>query len=71
MLHQFKGYVQEGEITHLPKYSFYMRIGAGDAQEAFSGKTIKVDDEGDEDIAEQAIASSRQDDTTFSKRTLR
>lgn len=60
MLHQFKGYIQEGEITHLPKYNFYMRIGAGDAQEAFSGKTIKVDDEGSEEIAKRTITSSQE-----------
>lgn len=59
MLHQFKGYIEEGEITHLPKYNFYMRIAAGEAQEAFSGKTIKLDDVGDESVARQVIESSR------------
>lgn len=60
MLHQFKGYVEEGEVTHLPKYSFYMRIAAGDAQEAFSGKTIVLDSTGDIGVAERVIESSRE-----------
>lgn len=60
MLHNFKGYVQEGEITHLPKYSFYMRIGAGEAQEAFSGRTIKVEDSGSEEVAELVMQASRE-----------
>lgn len=60
MLHQFKGYVEEGEITHLPKFNFYMRIAAGDAQEAFSAKTIVLEDSGNESIAEQVIAASRK-----------
>jgi hypothetical protein len=64
MLHQFRGYVQEGEITHLPKYSFYMRIAAGDAQEALSAKTIKIEDEGSEDVAKRAIKSSRDNYAT-------
>lgn len=60
MLHNFKGYVQEGEITHLPKYNFYMRIGAGEAQQAFSAKTIKVEDAGSEEIAKRVIESSKE-----------
>lgn len=60
MLHQFKEYVEEGEITHLPKYNFYMRIAAGEAQEAFSGKTIKIESVGSEEVAERVIESSRE-----------
>lgn len=60
MLHQFKGYVEEGEITHLPKYNFYMRIAAGDAQEAFSGETIVLEGSGDGDVAKRAVAASQK-----------
>ncbi len=60
MLHQFKGYVEEGEITHLAKYNFYMRIAAGDAQEAFSGRTIRLENQGDNNVAERVIESSRE-----------
>ncbi len=60
MLHQFKGYVEEGEITHLPSFNFYMRIGAGKAQEAFSGTTVVMEDIGSEEIATTAKEVSRQ-----------
>lgn len=60
MLHQFKGYIEEGEIMHLPKYNFYMRIGAGEAQEAFSGKTIVLDNPSNEEVAERVIEASRE-----------
>ncbi|HET9412201.1 MAG TPA: type IV secretion system DNA-binding domain-containing protein [Candidatus Saccharimonadales bacterium] len=60
MLHQFKGYIEEGEITHLPKYNFYMRIAAGDAQEAFSGETIVLEGSGDENVAKRAVAASQK-----------
>ena len=60
MLHQFIGYVEEGEITHLPKYNFYMRIAAGESQEAFSGETIVLEDEGDEEMRERVIAASQK-----------
>jgi hypothetical protein len=61
MLHQFKGYVEEGEITHLPSFNFYMRIAAGKAQEAFSGTTVVMENEGSEEIAEAAKELSRHD----------
>jgi hypothetical protein len=60
MLHQFKGYVEEGEITHLPKYNFYMRIAAGEAQEAFSGRTIVLESPGDMVTAARVVDNSRE-----------
>ena len=37
-----------------------MRIAAGEAQETFSGNTIKLDDQGDNGTAEMVIAESRK-----------
>jgi len=52
--------IAEGEIAALPSYNFYMRIAAVESQEAFSGETIVLEDEGDEDMREQVIAASQK-----------
>ena len=52
--------VAEGEIAALPSYNFYMRIAAVESQEAFSGETIVLKDEGDEEMQERVIAASQK-----------
>jgi hypothetical protein len=52
--------VAEGEIAALPSYNFYMRIAAVESQEAFSGETIVLGDEGDEDMRERVIVASQK-----------
>lgn len=52
--------VSEGEIAALPSYNFYMRIAAVESQEAFSGETIVLKDDGDEETRERVIAASQK-----------
>jgi hypothetical protein len=40
LLHQFRPYIEEGEILNLPAYNFYMKIAAVEPQEPLSGETI-------------------------------
>jgi len=56
----FRPYIEEGEIANLPSFNFYMRISAVNTQEPFSGETLLLESNGDEDIAEKATAMSRK-----------
>lgn len=56
----FSPFIRQGEIANLPTYNFYLRIAAVVAQEPLSGQTIILHDDGDEDIAQEVINSSRQ-----------
>ncbi len=60
MLHQFKDRIEEGEIMRLPKHNFYIRIGAGDAPETFSGETILITDQGSKEIANLVKKTSKE-----------
>lgn len=60
LLPLFSPYLEEGNIANLPPYNFYMRASAIQSQEPFSGETIRLEDNGDEGIAEQVIQSSRE-----------
>jgi hypothetical protein len=42
ILPQFRPYIEQGEIASLPSYHFYMRLGALNPEEPFSGVTIPV-----------------------------
>jgi hypothetical protein len=55
----FSPYVEQGEIANLPSYSFYIRISAIHSQEPLSGRTILLNNEGDEVIAKSVIEYSR------------
>lgn len=56
----FRPFLEEGEIAHLPAYSYYVRIAAVQAREPMSGVTVMVDDVDESEIAERVIASSRR-----------
>lgn len=56
----FSPFINQGEIANLPAYSYYVRIAAVDSQEPMSGMTVVVEDKGNEAIARQVVASSRQ-----------
>lgn len=56
--------VSEGEIAALPSYNFYMRIAAVESQDAFSGETIVLEDEGNEGMRERVIAASQKNYAT-------
>lgn len=60
MLHLFDRYIDKGAISNLPAYNFYTKLSGGlEPQEPLSGKTVVLEDEGSEEIAEQAIEASR------------
>lgn len=59
LLPLFSPYVEQGEISNLPAFNFYTKLSAMQAQEPTSGQTLLLASEGDEDIAERAIARSR------------
>ena len=59
-LPQFSPSVQKGAIFNLPRYRFYMKLGAKDPQEAFSGVTLPAEFKKDPDKVAQIIAASRK-----------
>jgi hypothetical protein len=60
LLHQFRPYIEEGEILNLPAYNFYMKIAAVEPQEPLSGETVVLlKDEADDKRAEVVIQESR------------
>jgi len=60
LLPLFQPYVDVGEISKLSSFNFYMSVRALTTQEPFSGETVPLGFEGDEDIAEQVVVASRQ-----------
>lgn len=61
----FKPYIEEGEIANLPSFNFYMKVSAVKSQEPFSGETIVLKYKGNEEVANEVVASSR---TNYAKR---
>jgi len=59
LLPLFKPYISEGEISKLPSFNFYMRIMGVKTQEAFSGETVVLEDEGSSVMAEKVVVASR------------
>jgi hypothetical protein len=60
LLPLFSPYIKQGEISNLNAFNYYLRISAITAQEPMSGETILLDSEGDEETAQLAIQSSRE-----------
>ncbi|MBI2325847.1 ATP-binding protein [Candidatus Collierbacteria bacterium] len=60
ILPQFRPYVEQGEIASLPSYHFYMRLGALNPEEPFSGSTIPVKIEYSQNRMNEVIESSRK-----------
>ena len=60
LLPLFEPYLDTGEIAKLSSFNFYMSIRALTTQEPFSGETVMIPDNGDEDIAERVVAASRE-----------
>lgn len=60
ILPQFMPYIEQGEIASLPSYHFYMRLGALNPEEPFSGMTIPVHIEYSQNRIDAVIASSRK-----------
>ncbi len=59
MLPQFAPYVDQGEITNLPAFHFYMKIAAVKPEEPFSGETMPIEIKTDDKKVEGLIQSSR------------
>jgi len=60
ILPQFQPYVEKGEIASLPSYRFYMRLGALNPEEPFSGETI-LTEIGENNIrVNEVVESSRK-----------
>ncbi len=55
----FSPYIEQGEISNLPAYSFYSRIAAVNSQEPMSGVTVLLDNPGSGNVARRVIDSSR------------
>ena len=59
ILPQFRPYIEQGEIASLPSYHFYMRLGALNPEEPFSGVTIPVQITYSQKRVDEVIESSR------------
>jgi hypothetical protein len=51
--------VEKGDIVNLAPYHFYMKVTGDEAEDAFSGQTIRSDEDG-EDYSDDVIAASRE-----------
>jgi hypothetical protein len=56
----FSPFVQQGMISNLPAYSYYIRIAAMTPLEPMSGMTVLLGDDGDEGIAKRVVTLSRK-----------
>jgi hypothetical protein len=69
MLNQFAPYLERGEISNLPKYSFYIKISAIVPQEPFSGVTIHSEIKEDNRLRDQLIEASRKNNAIIYEKT--
>ena len=60
ILPQFQPYVEKGEIASLPSFRFYMRLGALNPEEPFSGNTTLTTIGENSERVNEVIASSRE-----------
>ncbi len=59
----FKPFLEEGEITNLPSYNFYIRITAIEPQEPMSGRTLLLEDDGNKNVTDLVKVNSRKNYT--------
>jgi hypothetical protein len=60
MLAQFTPYVSPGDIVNLPRYRFYMKLSAVEPEEPFSGETIPIILDHDQEKIQKVIEASRK-----------
>jgi hypothetical protein len=60
ILPQFRPYVEQGEIAGLPSYRFFMRLGALNPEEPFSGITMQVEIQDNKKRVAKVIQNSRE-----------
>ncbi|NCS97721.1 MAG: ATP-binding protein [Candidatus Pacebacteria bacterium] len=59
ILPQFRPYVEQGDIAGLPSYRFFMRLGALNPEEPFSGITMPVEIGENKKMVSAVVESSR------------
>ena len=59
LLPLFRPYLKEGDIANLPSRHFYMRISAVNTHKPFSGETLLIESEGDNNMTKKVMQSSR------------
>lgn len=60
MLSQFAPYVEKGNIGNLPRFRFYMKLSAVTPEEPFSGQTLPMSIEHDQERRMSLIEASRK-----------
>jgi hypothetical protein len=63
----FQPYIDEGEITNLPSYNFYIRAAAVNSQEPSSGETVLLEKNGNDRTASLILWVSRKNYATMHK----
>jgi len=61
ILPYMKPEVERGDIVNLAPYHFYMKVATDESEEAFSGQTVPLDVEEDEEITEVVLINSRKE----------
>lgn len=59
MLAQFAPFVKPGDISNLPRHHFYMRLSSLQAEDPFSGVTIPISSDKNEELVNRLIEFSR------------
>ena len=57
---QFKPYVDQINIANLPRFKFYIKLSAVEPEEPFSGETLPIAFERDQDKIQRQIEASRK-----------
>lgn len=61
ILPYMKPEVEKGDIVNLAPYHFYMKVATDESEEAFSGQTVPLEVDEDEEVAEAVLAGSRKE----------
>ena len=61
LLPLFSPYIQEGEISNLNSFNYYVKLSALKAQEPLSGQTLLLRDSGNDRVMKSAIQLSRRE----------
>lgn len=56
----FSPYIEQGEISNLPSFSFYAKLSAVNSQEPLSGITLLLKDNGSKAVKNKVIKHSRK-----------
>jgi len=68
MVSQFTPYIRNTDIVNLPRYRFYMKLSAVEPEEPFSGETIPITFDNDEEKIQRLIETSRKNYAIVYKR---